>query len=510
MERIVDTTHGKLQGTEQDGYVVFKGVPYGAPPTGPRRFRPPQPADRWDGTRPAAEYGPICPQNPSPLDAMFGAREIAQDEDCLTLNVWTPDTDDVSRPVMVWIHGGGFSQGSGRTPWYDGRHFARSDVVCVTINYRLGPLGFLHTEDHFGEAFAGSGTAGLLDQVLALRWIRDNARAFGGDPENITIFGESAGGMSVAALLSMPAARGLFTKAIPQSGAAHTVHVREDAAAVTVRLCAEAGIDLGDAEALRDLPVDRLLQATLAVTTLAATNPQELFGADLPGIALAFQPVIDGRDLERRPIDALRDGAGAEVAVLVGTTRDEWGLFTALAPPEAVAQRVPRALGHLFRATGRDPEAVADVYEATLPEPAPLRLRNALETDRVFRIPAIRLAEAQAAAGAPVWMYLFAWPTPAFEGRMGSCHALEIPFVFGNLDAPGVDFFAGPDAPRDLSARMHDAWVAFAKHGDPGHAGLPGWPAYDTARRATMVLDTPCALVDDPEAERRALWEGVL
>lgn len=508
---IAPTTSGKIRGIEKMGCVQFRGVPFAAPATGDRRWRAPESHEGWNDERDCTEFGPICPQVAGTLEALGGRqREVnPQDEDCLTLNIFTPAVDGARRPVMLWIHGGAFSTGSGRLPWYYGHNFARDGIVCVTTNYRVSAFGFLHLEDHFGPEFAESGTVGTQDQIAALRWIRDNIAEFGGDPDNVTIFGESAGGMSVGTLLAAPAARGLFHKAIPQSGASHSSHQRETAARVTERFLRETGVAPGDASALRALPVETILEGVTRLGQIMGEST-ELFGEDFAGFTMPFQPVNGGDVLPRLPIDAVRDGSGAEIPTLVGTTLEEWKLFTLIAPADGVRVRAVRPLRNLCAAAGKSADELVGAYEKRLGAPSEVELRNAIETDRVFRIPAIRLAEAQIANDAPTWMYRFDWRSPAFGGKLGACHALEITFVFDNLEAPGADMFTGNAAPPELATRTHAAWVAFAKTGNPNTGELPDWPLYDTDRRATMLLDAECIVADDPDGDDRRLWDGLL
>ena len=366
-------------------------------------------------------------------------------EDCLTLNVFTPGVDGEQRPVMVWIHGGAFATGSGRIPWYSGHNFARDGVVLVTINYRLNAFGFLELGELF-PGLEGSGSVGIADQVAALEWVRDNIASFGGDPSNVTIFGESAGGMSVGTLLATPSAKGLFAKAIPQSGAAHatlTVDIATRIAQSSARSSASSR-----ATPTRCPRSRRTTSSGRSTAMRTATDDDEIFGRDFAGMSMASQPVIGTDLIPRSPIDAIRDGAAKDVPVLIGTTLEEWKLFTLMTPPEALRQRAIRPLRNLCDQGGKPVDELVAAYETKVGDNE-LELRVALETDRVFRIPAIRLAEAQVAQGTPVWMYRFDWKTPAFGGAMGACHALEIPFVFDNLDAPGVDVFTGGAAPAD-------------------------------------------------------------
>jgi para-nitrobenzyl esterase len=492
----VQTTYGPVAGVERDGVQVFRGIRYATPPTGERRFRPPEPPEPWTEVQDAGRSGPVAPQNPSPLESLFGADPPPQSEDCLFLDVWTPATDDTPRPVMVWIHGGAFVTGSGSTPWYDGSSFAaRHDIVLVTINYRLGALGFSHLADLGGPESAGN--LGILDQAFALRWVRDNIAAFGGDPGNVTIFGESAGGMSVATLLGLPEAAGLFHKAIPQSGAARHVRSRERATEITTRLLDELGVDI---DGLLTAPVARILAAQAAVT--AAGGRIE---AGLP-----FSPVHDGTALPEPPFDAVIGGSAAGVPLLTGTNLDEMLLFTFLDPAVADLddERLAARAASLF---GDDAVHEAlDAYRSGRPGCGPGEVWSALLTDLVFRVPAVRLAEQQA-KHAPVYTYLFTWATPAFGGKLGSCHALEIPFVFNSLHARGVHHFVGEvdDGLRALAATVHDAWAAFARTGDPNHEGLPAWPRFAAPERPTMLLGDACAVEHDPAGHELAVWASV-
>jgi para-nitrobenzyl esterase len=494
---IVETTSGSVEGRVKDGICDFRGIPYAAPPVGALRFRPPQPVEPWTGVRDATHFGPMAPQSLGAMERMFGAPPRPTDEDCLTLNVWTPACDDGKRPVMVWIHGGAFLYGTGATPWYNGRSFARDDVVLVTINYRLGALGFLHVD--------GQGNNGILDQVAALEWVRDNIAAFGGDAGNVTAFGESAGAMSVGTLLGLPAAKGLFVKAIPESGAAHTPRTAEQAERLAGSFLAELGIDNGPdvVDRLREVPVETLLEAQTKVVereTLAS------------GHGLPFTPVVDGVVLPEPPIDAIGKGQAAGVTVLVGTTRDEWKLFTMMDPAIGSLDDAGAAgrLAGLVRDPSRAPDVVAH-YRETHAGASVSELWSAVGTDVIFRIPAVRLAEKQSALGNDVYMYRFDYATPVFGGILGACHALEIPFVFESLDA-GAEMFVGPlnDDLRTLARRMHEAWVAFGRTGRPAADGLPEWPRYTAERRATMLFDFEPKVVDDPNGADREVWAGLL
>jgi para-nitrobenzyl esterase len=495
MDPIVTTTHGKLRGTREAGLAIFRGIPFAAPPLGALRFAPPEPAAPWAGVRDAAQFGPSAPQLPIPFDLIAGMDVGATDEDCLFLNVFTPAADGGRRPVLVWIHGGAFTIGSGSQRMYDARPLVRrGDVVVVTLNYRLGALGFLALE---GEGARPN--PGLLDQLAALRFVRENAAAFGGDPTNVTVFGESAGGMSVGCLLGMPGAQGLFERAVPMSGAAHTVNSAEAAAQVRADFCRELGARDGDVAALRAAPVEAILAAQARCEAAYLGHP----------LRMGFRPCVDGSALPVRPIEAIRAGSAREVDVLVGATRDEWRLFALMDP----ALRELNEAGLLRRLEARTPGHEARIlaaYRGARPGASPAELFSAIESDRLFRIPALRLAEAQSAHRERTFAYLFTWESPLFGGRLGACHGIDVPFVFDLIGTPGAEKFAGsgPEA-EALGRAASGAWLAFARSGSPGHAGLPAWPRFD-ARRATMLFGRGCELAEDPAGAERAAWEGVL
>lgn len=483
---VVETRYGRVEGIERGGVLQFRGLPFAASPVGDLRWRAPRPPEPWTGVRQADRFGPMAPQGPSQITLFPSpdARDIAE-EGCLNLNVYTPGVDGEPRPVLVWIHGGGFTAGSGWSPWYNGTSFARNGVVVVTINYRLGALGFLH----LGDELAGSGSCGLLDQVAALEWVRDNIAAFGGDPGNVTIFGESAGGMSVGSLMGMPAASGLFHQAVAQSGAASSVNDVARASEVTERVLAK----VGGMDALRAAPWQRLVEVQGEV---AAEMTRGAGG-------LPFMPVVDGVVLPRAPLDTVAAGAAAPVRLVTGTTRDEMTLFLFRDVREELTEET--AVRRLERTSPGAGRALYDAYRSELGAGArPRDVWVAVETDRVFRIPAVRLAAAQARHTPDVWMYLFTWESPALDGALGSCHALEIAFVWNSLSTPGGDAFtgSGPEA-QALADEMHAAWTAFATTGDPG------WERYDEVRRATRVFGPGSGVVEDPMGAVRRLWDPV-
>jgi para-nitrobenzyl esterase len=495
MERVVKTEQGSVRGVAAGGVVAFKGIPYAAPPFGANRFAPPSPAAGWEGVREAAEYGPTVLKPPygPPYDRLL-PEPVIEGEDCLNLNVWTPDPGGSGLPVLVWIHGGAFVNGSGAVPTHDGSAFARDGVVTVTINYRLGADGFLFFDD------GGPANLGMLDQVAALEWVRANIAAFGGDPDNVTIAGESAGGMSVGTLLSMPRAAGLFRRAIPMSGAGCHAHHPATSRLISADFTSRLGVPLGR-DALAGVPVPALLAAQLGIAADVVLQPDPARWGEVTLNLLPFEPTIDGDVLPALPIQAIAGGSAAGVDVLVGTTVDEQRLFTV--PNGAIDFIDDDTLTAVVGTGYRLPAGGVDVYRTAAPGATPGELLADIGTDWFFRVPAIRLAEAQIANGARAHVYEFAWRSPEFGGRLGACHALELGFVFDTLADGGGRPLLGADPPQDLADTMHRAWVGFITSGDPG------WDRYDTSRRPTMVFAESSGVVDDPRGEQRALWDGV-
>jgi para-nitrobenzyl esterase len=497
MDTVVKTRYGEVRGSINEGIHTFKGIPYAAPPFGARRFRPPQPVEPWSGVRDALTYGPTVPKPPyfPPFDAIIPEPAIPG-EDCLNLNIWSPDVGAAKLPVMVWIHGGAFANGTGAIAAYDGSRFARDGVVCVTINYRLGIEGFLYLEH-------GNANLGLLDQLAALEWVQENSAAFGGDPGNVTIFGESAGGMSVGTLLSMPRANGLFHRAIAESGAGHHAILPTSALQISHYLAKKLGVEPNEA-AIAAVPIDRLLQAQVELSADVFNKPDPALWGEVAANLMPFEPVIDGDILPARPIDRLTAGAGAKADVLVGTNAEEQRLF--LVPNGVIRHITEEAVAGTAAAYGLPIETALATYRAARPGATPGELLSAIITDWFYRVPAIRLAEAYAKRDATTYMYEFAWRSPMYNGLLGACHSLEIVFAFDNLDKEGLETpekLTGDNPPQQLADVMHAAWVAFAAHGDPG------WPRYDLSRRATMRFDTTSEIVNDPHSAERMLWEGL-
>ncbi len=494
MQTIVRTRQGTVQGSVAQGVAAFKGIPYAAAPFGPHRFQPPQPVQAWEGVRPALTSGPTAPKAPyfPPLDALLPEVDIPG-EDCLNLNIWSPDLGQARLPVMVWIHGGAFLNGSGSWPTSDGTRFARDGVVCVTLNYRLGADGFLCLGD-------GIANLGLLDQMAALTWVQENIASFGGDPSNVTIFGASAGGMSVATLMAMPRARGLFRRSIAQSGAGHHVMSPASAQRIGQQLAEKLGVE-PRRQALATVPISHLVQAQQQLRRDISSNPDPARWGEAATTLLPFVPVIDGDLLPGRPIDALAAGASADIDVLVGSNTDEYRLY--LVPAGTINTVTEELLSRAIAGYGLSVAETLAAYRATQQDATPGELLAALGTDWHFRIPAIRMAEAHARQGTgTTYMYEFAWPSPTFDGCLGACHALEMPFVFDTLDKEGFEGLMGTHPPQQIADTMHAAWVAFARGGNPG------WPQFDLKRRATMRFDTSSHLVEDPHQAERVLWEG--
>jgi para-nitrobenzyl esterase len=488
MDLVAETVYGKVRGGLAGGIASFKGIPYAASPFAVNRMRPPARPEAWDGVRDALAYGPTVPKPPypKPFDELLPEPVIAG-EDCLNLNVWTPDPGRAGLPVMVWLHGGAFVNGSGAVAQYAGDRFARDGVVCVTINYRLGCEGFLLLDD-------ATPNRGLLDQIAALEWVRENIAAFGGDPDNVTIFGESAGAMSVTTLLAMPRAAGLFRRAIPQSGAGHHVLPADTARLVTTELARRLGV-APTRDGFAAVPADRLVTAQKQLSEDIAVQPDPGRWREIAANMMAFEPVVDGQILPARPIDCIAAGSGRGVDLLVGTNQDEHRLFLI---PTGVADATNDAILRMTAdALGLDAPGLA-AYSTAAPSAG--YALAAMLTDWFFRIPAIRLAETHQG---PAYMYEFAWPSPLFGGRLGACHALEIGFVFDTLDAEQGEALYGASPPAELAAAMHRAWIDFAR------SGQPGWDAYNPATRATMTFALTSTLSHDPRPEQRAAWEGI-
>ena len=501
---IVETNYGKIQGQVRENLKIFKGIPYAAPPAGKRRWLPPKSMEPWAGIRMADSFGAICPQLREQSSVFTAtAPEQKMDEDCLYLNITSPGLDKEKRPVMVWIHGGAFTTGSGSSPMYNPRNLAsRGNVVVVTINYRLNVFGFLNLNEITDGRIPATGNEGILDQVAALSWVKQNIEAFGGDPNNVTIFGESAGGMSVGTLLGIPQTTGLFRRVILQSGAAHGTNSLKRAVLVAENLMDILGIKPADAKVLRNLIPAQLLHG-LEELSARLRNPR--FGIE----GLPLQPTVDNNVFTRFPLEAIKSGSAKDIAVLIGTNLDEWRLMAAMDPQVAKMDqdRLIKRLRHLSEYT--NVENLVEKYRASRAEKGrsttPPDLFMAIEGDWTFRIPAIRLTEIQNSLGAAAFAYLFTWTSPIMGGKLGSCHALDLPFVFGLLEK---NFSGVGPAAEALKDNIQSAWLAFADSGDPAGGILRPWTAYGKSRE-TMILGEQCVLRQAPDDQERSAWDSV-
>lgn len=492
------TSNGPVVGYRDGGLSVFKGVRYGAAPVGPLRFKPPQRPAAWSAPADATAYGaPAVQSGLAPGERRSSAGdppapdEPASSEDCLFLNVWTPGLDTAKRPVMVWLHGGGFANGSGGASMYDGAALARKgDVVTVTVNHRLNVFGYLHLAEAFGADYAQSGVAGMLDLVMVLEWVRDNIATFGGDPSNVTIFGESGGGWKVSLLMGMPAAKGLFHKAVIQSGPGLTG--KPAAEATTTATALLAGLKVKTPEALAAVPTDVLSQVSVTV----------------PGeVMRLYSPVVDGTALPRDPFSPDASPLAAGIPLMIGTNKDENTLFM-LGHPKFGSFDDEDLDKHARSAAGDKADALVAALRKAYPDYSQTHLATAAATAVGMWAGSITLAERKAAQGSPVWMYMLTWETPVARGRLRCPHALEIPLVFDNVEA-ARSFVGRGEEPQVLADQMSSAWLAFARTGDPNAEGAPTWPTYDADRRATMIFDLESRVDDDPNAGVRKVLQGV-
>ena len=494
-EAIAETTCGKVRGVTVDGVHIFKGVPYGADTSGKNRFKAPTKPQAWSGVRDALEYGHIAPQSPS-AGRIDYVRAIhwydqpgGQGEDCLNLNVWTQGINDGGkRPVLVCFHGGGFVSGSGNHRGFDGEQSARhTNAVVVSVTHRLGVLGYINLVDLGAPAeFADSGTAGVLDLVAALEWVRDNIANFGGDADAVMIFGQSGGGAKTSTLLAMPAAKGLFHRAGVQSGSSLRMREREDAARSTDALLRQMGLTKNRLLELQDIPFEMMIGAQAA-----------LGGQSPPA---SFSPVVDGKNLPRHPFDPDAPEVSADVPMIVGVTQDDAALgLTNFDLDMEGLKRVAQGLAQ------DKADAVIQAYQKAYPKTAPFLLQARMLTDRGFRRSAIAMADRKAAQGtAPIYHYYVTYQTPYQDSKFGAVHGVDVELV---LHQHGGELTGASPAAKKLAAQVGSAWTKFAKTGDPNGAGLPKWPVYNAQDRPTMIVDTECRVENAPSAELLALWQ---
>jgi para-nitrobenzyl esterase len=485
-EPVVTTDAGPLRGVSEGGLEVFRGIPYAAPPVGANRFRPPQPVASWSAPRDASTFGAACAQVPDPIE-LTASDPVS--EDCLTLNVWTPSTSGRS-PVMVFIHGGGFTSGTDRNPWYDGAALASHGVTVVTLQYRVGPFGWLDLSS-IGPQYAESMNNGLLDQMAALRWVRRNIGSFGGDPRNVTLFGESAGAISISALLGAPSADGLYDRVILESGTSGTVATRDWSRQVSSAFAGFAGAS--DPRAILTMSTSQILDAADQVYNTQFSDT-------------AFHPVIDGTLIPEAPMKRLSEPTGPTKPIIIGTNLDEARYWYYYVPELA---RLPHSFYQpwLESLVGSRADQLWSTYQAARPGLDDSEIGLAIAGDVGFRMPAVRMAEALSARGVPVRMYLATVPSIDLDGTMGSPHAVELPFVFGTLKA--ADTFVADDATNQrLAGQVQDLWTSFAKAGTPTSAGV-AWPTYDTATRTTLMLGTDLRTQADPYPTTRQAWSSL-
>ena len=511
---VVEIASGKLRGALSAGIYSFKGVPYGAATAGHNRFMPPHPAQPWTGVRDALACGgrawqlPNRPARRAGLETLLGpADDTPETEDCLNLNLWTPGLGDGGkRPVMVWLHGGAFAYGSGNRAVTDGANLARrGDVVVVNVNHRLNILGFFHLDDIGGARWMHAGNAGMLDIVAALAWVRDNIAAFGGDPGNVTIFGESGGGGKVSVLLAMPEAQGLFHRAIIQSGAAIRVSTRERANALAEATLKQLDLRADQCEQLQALPVPQILAAIAPASRAVGRSRWPLLDR------YDFGPVVDGADLPQHPANPEAPTIADAVPLMIGGTREESAFFLADDDQVWNATLSEAELRQRVSAVaGSETDALLAAYKRAMPQASPADRLIAALTGSNFWIRTILLAERYAARSdrAPLYMYSLEWQSPAHDGRMKAHHAMDLPFVFDNIDVP--DTTSGAPGARELAARIADTWIAFARTGRPDNPAIPVWPAYGRKDRATMVFDNDCQVAHDPGRDIRLLWSRVV
>ena len=493
---VIKTTTGRLRGYLENGLAVFKGIPYAQPPVGNLRFRDTVEKEPWEGILEAVEFSPIAPQTLLPDHPLVSH---PQSEDCLTLNIWTPGCDAEKRPVMIWIHGGAFIYGGTPFPRHNGKFLSQRGNICVvSLNYRLGALGNLFVPDKVSNL-------GFIDQITAIKWVNNNISNFGGNPDNITLFGESAGGHSVCTLLSMPAARGLFHRAICQSGGLDPkVHHPEGGIKAAEKLFSKLSIKMGDLDALRKISVEKLLEAEGKI------GMENLVTRDFSG----YPPIIDGNKIPEHPLIIIGKGFSKDIDLLVGTNLNEATFFTILNPQiqNIDWSELPNHIKIFLNTLNLSDEEIKELINLfKINRNTPYEVLSAISTESSFRYHTRNIIEAQLDNNSNVYSFLFTYKSPLQGGIFGATHALEVPFVFGTLDDIEIGIYPKRDEINTkISEQMMDSWISFARIGNPNHEGIPEWPTYDIKNRSTILFGNETKVERDPLREERLAIERII